>query len=247
MVFVNTWKASLPTIKENKEECMRLLRHSLLRGRIETKSGLHVGTGDKGGHYGEAAGVVKSVVSQLPYIPGSTIKGKMRHLLEVKYGRTQNGRPCDCGSCPVCSLFGCGDTRRTKEPSRLIFRDCFLESDAEKLIEKVDVEKKAGVRIDRMTGKAADKALYSYERIPEGVCFAVEISIRVYEGDSVEAMKKWVSSGLSMIEDDVLGGKGTSGSGKVVFSNLVFDGTPMEDTWRDAKNNDLCKLYPITK
>lgn len=146
---------------------MKLRGYIQLVGIIRLKSGLHIGSGEKG-HYGEPLSVIKSLSSQLPYLPGSSLKGKMRHLLEVTYGRSNEGKPCSCGKCQICLLFGSGESKTTFEPSRLIFRDCNLTDKSKSLVEKMDLEKKAGVRIDRESGKAAEKALYSLERIPEG-------------------------------------------------------------------------------
>ena len=75
-----------------------------------------------------------------PYIPGSSLKGKVRSLLEWDLGRVadmvekaqqkaqqgkikQNseeflkeaGKPCDCGECNVCKTFGVSDINRLKE------------------------------------------------------------------------------------------------------------------------------------
>lgn len=93
-----------------------------LRGVIETLTGLHVGGSDVGLKIGGSDKVVvKDPKTGRPYIPGSTLKGKMRALLE-KAGFCCDGQgivlanhrlrpregvsPCRCGRCVVCQLFG---------------------------------------------------------------------------------------------------------------------------------------------
>ncbi len=223
---------------------MKLLRYARLTATLGLKSGLHIGSGEKG-HYGEPLSVIKSLSSQLPYIPGSSIKGKMRHLMEIIYGKTTDGKPCECGRCQICLLFGSGKSETTFEPSRLIFRDCFLTDKSRSLIEKMDLEKKAGVRIDRKTGKAAERALYSLERVPEGSEFNLDITARIFESDSADAVKKWLQSGLFFVEQDALGGSGTRGSGYVEFYSIKFDGKDFEDTWREDCQKEKDDLLDV--
>lgn len=227
---------------------MKLKCYAQLTGTLKLKSGLHIGSGEKG-HYGEPLSVIRSVSSQLPYLPGSSFKGKMRHLLEITYNRTIQGKPCSCGTCQICLLFGSGEAKTTYEPSRLIFRDCYLTDKSRDLIEKADVEKKAGVRIDRKSGKAAEKALYALERVPEGCEFNIEISTRVFENDDIEAIKKWLSLGLFLVEHDTLGGSGTRGSGYIEFSSIKFDGKEFNKDWREdcKKNKDNLIKFNIKK
>lgn len=221
---------------------MRLKEFLQLTVIIRFKSPFHIGSGEKG-HYGEPSSVIKSLQTQLPYIPGSSIKGKLRHLLETTYAadRIKTGQPCGCGKCQICLLFGSGKSDSTKEPSRLIFRDCFLPDESASLIEKIGTEKKAGVRIDRKTGKAADKALYSVERIPEGCEFDLNVSARIFEGDDKNAMKQWLITGLSLLEQDAIGGGGTRGSGWVEIKAVKFDGKEIKN-WREEVKEHKDKL-----
>jgi len=212
---------------------MKLKEYAPFTATLKLKSGLHIGSGEKG-HYGEPLSVIKSLSSQLPYIPGSTVKGKVRSLLETMYGKATDGKPCECGTCQICLLFGSGKAETTHEPSRLIFRDSYLTQGSQSLIEKVDLEKKAGVRIDRQTGKSADKALYALERVPEGTEFKVEISARIFDNDNKEAVKKWLAMGLFLVEQDAIGGSGTRGSGQIEFNNIIFDGVTFEQNWRET-------------
>ena len=181
---------------------------------------------------------MESPRTKLPYIPGSSLKGKMRCLLEVTYGVKEtnpkdSGSPCWCGKCQICLLFGSGNTETTYEPTRLIFRDCFLTKQSEELLEKIELEEKPGVQINRITGKVSPQALFSMERIPEGLEFNFEISARVFENDSKESLRRWLATGLFLMEQDALGGSGTRGYGQIEFNNIFFDGKEFPKDWRE--------------
>lgn len=232
---------------------MKLSEYVKLEGTINLKSGLHIGTGEKG-EKGEAVPVLKSLQNGLPYIPGSSLKGKMRCLLELVYGRVEkdpndSGSPCWCGQCQICLLFGSGSSNKTFEPSRLIFRDSFLEEKSKTLLEKIDLEEKPGVRIDRDKGKAAGRALFPMERVPEGCEFKINISVRVFDGDDKDAVKKWLSMGLFLVEQDAIGGGGTRGSGHIEFTDVTFEGTPLDEGWREEckKIKEKLLTHPIKK
>ena len=218
---------------------MRLKQYAKLTATVRLKSGLHIGSGEEV-ERGEPLPVMKSLRTKLPYIPGSSFKGKMRHLLELKYryqsSDVQAGDPCGCGECQICLLFGSSRTETTKEPTRLLFRDCDLTDSSTKLLEKIELEEKPGIKIDRKSGKVAGRALFSIERIPEGCEFNLELSIRIFDGDNKSAIKNWLAMGLYLIEQDALGGSGTRGSGYIEFDNIQFNGEKFEKDWRD-----MCK------
>lgn len=107
------------------------------------------------GYYGD-----KDMPAGTPYIPGSSLKGKMRSLLEWAMGRVEEniqkafrteqnnedkvrlaGGPCRCGRCLICRVFGTGDAKTieniTKEnpeelpgPPRLIVEELYLTKDS---------------------------------------------------------------------------------------------------------------------
>ena len=101
-----------------------------ITGIIECVTGLRIGGAEAPLAIGIVDNtIVRDPVRSEPYIPGSSIKGKMRSALEIAYGRTRNGQPCGCGrqDCPVCPLFGPHrNTRHNLGPTRLLFRDAFF-------------------------------------------------------------------------------------------------------------------------
>ena len=75
---------------------MKLTTVTTLTGAIEVLTGLHIGSGDAEMHIGGTDNpVIKNPLTDEPYIPGSSIKGRMRSLLEWYAGVVSitNGAP----------------------------------------------------------------------------------------------------------------------------------------------------------
>lgn len=214
---------------------MKLISYSTVKGIIRCESGLRIGGSKDSLEIGTTDNpIIRHPISGLPYIPGSSLKGKMRSLLEVQAGKFSfKGGPCDCGNCDVCKLFGCGNPNQATQMTRLIFRDAMMSSDSEELLREAQAEKGVNFSeiknenwIDRKTGKAGKGGLRSQERVPEGTYFDFEISIRVFDTDSKDAFKKKITEGLRLMEQDYLGSSGSRGYGKIKFFELSFDNQP---------------------
>ncbi len=100
-----------------------------------------------------------------PYIPGSSLKGKLRSLIQIKEGRfvnegRQKGNPCSCGKkdCPVCPVFGTSAANRPDDlgPTRIVVRDSHLSEYWQDKFAKgeLPMEVKYENAIDRITGIA---------------------------------------------------------------------------------------------
>jgi CRISPR-associated protein Csm3 len=200
----------------------------VLRGILSCETGLRIGASKEVAGPGEMDNpILRHPVTRLPYVPGSSLKGKLRSLLELQYSpRTQSsGRPCDCAEyyrCIVCRLFGCGNPVKSQQPTRLVFRDCGLTGASEKALrdamESGGVffsEVKSEIAMDRRTGTTQRGSLRQMERVPAGTEFKFEVVMRVFSGDDVAAHMKAVHEALDMLERDYLGGSGTRGCGKV--------------------------------
>ena len=216
---------------------MKFDKYSTIEGQIECQTGLKIGGTKEAVGMGETDNpIVRHPITLMPYLPGSSLKGKLRSLLEVKYSSDsqRSGEPCKCGSCFICSLFGCGDQSRSSEPTRLIFRDAKLssksKSDLEEALPGTFAEVKTEIKMDRNAGKASRGALRQHERIPEGSIFDFSISIRLFKEDTPEKRKEYtekLADAFYMLEQDYLGGCGTRGYGKVKITNN--DGKPMSE------------------
>jgi CRISPR-associated protein Csm3 len=176
-----------------------------------------------------------------PYIPGSSLKGKIRSLLEHSFGliREQKiqlgekaGKPVDSNFVNnldgilkskaniIITLFGesagSGDTQNTKI-TRAIFRDTFLTKESRKLYleNKIKLsEEKAENTINRVTVEANPRFM---ERVPAGVAFDFEVLLRTFDEDKNLPLEKTLELGLKLLENDALGGGGSRGNGKIEF------------------------------
>lgn len=212
---------------------MKQLETKKITGKIIVKTGLHIGAGnDKVEIGGMDNPIIRNPLTQEPYIPGSSIKGKMRSLLEWKLGKVaeNGGKPCQCGkaNCEICRVFGSANQSEngdeTKGPTRIIVRDAFLTTNwAEKFREgKNIVEEKSENSLNRITAKANPRPI---ERVIPGVEFDFEIAYRIIDtGDSGKKDREYfdsvVKDGLKLLREDFLGGGGSRGNGQIDFIDL---------------------------
>ncbi|RKX19781.1 MAG: type III-A CRISPR-associated RAMP protein Csm3 [Candidatus Zixiibacteriota bacterium] len=215
---------------------MKLEGYTTIDGQIECLTGLKIGGTRESGGIGETDNpIIRHPVTRFPYLPGSSLKGKLRSLLEIKYRpHSQNtGEPCNCGKCFVCTLFGCGDQAESFQPTRLIFRDAKVsqktKDELEESLPGSYAEVKTEIKMDRKAGKAARGALRQQERVPEGAIFDFSISMRLFEEDTPDKRKEYIerlAEAFDLLEKDYLGGCGTRGYGKV---RITHDGKPMSE------------------
>ncbi|MCL6451235.1 MAG: type III-A CRISPR-associated RAMP protein Csm3 [Acetobacteraceae bacterium] len=211
-----------------------LVRHCVLRGRLRCITGLRIGGSKEDIEIGgQENPIIRHPITRLPYVPGSSLKGRMRILLELKSRPNvrQTGKPCDCGACDICRVFGAGDARRVSSPTRLLVRDANLTPESRSWLEKAFQEKgvyyaesKTEVLIDRVTGVAhGSVGPRTQERVPAGTEFDLELVLRVFEGDDLKKDKALIEEGLRLVQRDALGGSGSRGYGKVEFLDLRWD------------------------
>ena len=221
-----------------------------IKAKLVLQTGLHIGAGDSEMHIGGIDNsVIKHPLTQSPYIPGSSLKGKIRTLLEWRSGAVQNNPLTlkDVSKNPeevknILRLFGIsGDTKNSVQEvaeigvSRLAFWDCALNEDWEKAIRddnQLLTEAKSENTIDRITSTAGNPR--QTERVPAGAKFDFKLTLRQFEGDKPELLDL-VLKGLKLLELDSLGGSGSRGYGKVKFTELTVDG--------EARNLDDIKPF----
>lgn len=199
---------------------MQKTEHLVIQGTIECLSGLRIGgSGDflQIGGVDSGLSCIRNPVTLAPYIPGSSLKGKMRSELENKLGLAKGNAPCGCGDCPVCRVFG--SLRSRVGPARIIVRDSPLISDFQ-------MELKSSTAIDRQTGTAMRGSLRTEERVAAGARFALHIGIQCFDIDTDftfkgqkgrEALFAIVQYGLWLVGKTGLGSGVSKGSGGVRF------------------------------
>lgn len=203
-----------------------------IRGNIYLKTGLHIGAGSEGIEIGGIDNpVIKDPKTGYPFIPDSSLKGKMRSLLEFKRGSydKNKGEPCQCGKCEICKVFGNTNKDSIVGITRAVFRDAFLSEESIELLKKRNLsptEAKFENTIDRKSGKALHPR--QSERVIAGLSFDFEISLRIFKNDGEgEEIINLLKEGLTLLQNDALGGSGSRGYGKVEFKNTTIDGVPL--------------------
>ncbi|RLI82085.1 type III-A CRISPR-associated RAMP protein Csm3 [Archaeoglobales archaeon] len=224
--------------------------------RVET--GLHIGAQMAGISIGATDNPVIKI-NGVPYIPGSSLKGKIRSLLELAHGVKFNrdGRhECSGEACDICTVFGrSGNLKGSEGQTRVIFRDAYVN---EKMSDEYArnnnyVEIKYENVIDRIRGTVRRGGLRDVERVLPGTVFDVEIAFRVFESDvngeeirdlsqfpeKLKSLFGLVLEGMRMLEDDCLGGCGSRGYGKVKFGNIRISYTPTNAYRGDGETIDI--------
>ena len=215
----------------------QLFGRVFILAEIEAVTGLHIGGSGAGLEIGGLdKEVIRNPLTSRPYIPGSSLRGKMRSQTEKVLGLRQNNRigqatihTCKTeaeynqnGGCPVCHVFGVPAEVAFSGPTRLVVRDAGLTDDSAADLDKANTELryaelKTEVAIDRVTSAASPCTL---ERVPAGAVFGpAELVFSVYEQADFARLKVLIDA-LQLVEDDYLGGSGSRGSGKVRFINL---------------------------
>lgn len=220
-----------------------LLGKITISGKLECLTGLHIGASKENMEIGAIdLPVVRDPITREPYIPGSSLKGKMRSLLEKALGRIERrdigtrGNPvnvhvCNDASrafnCELCRIFGStGKDGGKNFPARLIVRDLKLTDDSRKKLGEIDTglqytEWKFENAIDRVTSAANPRQI---ERVPRGAEFTFELIYNVEYTSQVDEDLKNLKLAMDLIEVDALGGHGSRGYGKVKFKIGEIEG-----------------------
>jgi CRISPR-associated protein Csm3 len=226
---------------------LQLVGKLILSGELHCETGLHIGAGKGSLEIGGADNPVVKDAFGLPYIPGSSLRGRIRSLLENALGLTtpaelvylskrkgqevrihQSDRPDD----EICLLFGRNPGRmdrvagealdtRAATPARLAIYDAPLDaaSITAQMRENLDDEI-TEVKSENAIDRITSQANpRTLERVPAGARFHVRMVLDVLcEEDKALAAR--LIEGLRLLEDDALGGGGSRGSGRVRFANL---------------------------
>ena len=215
---------------------MAKLLHKLhITGKLTVETGLHIGGSeielDIGGLDNEVI-KIKQGEKRVPYIPGSSLKGKLRALIARQKGFKELKE--DKGE--TLQLFGSANFKKNvqKIPSRLIVRDSYALAD-------VDTEDKAENTINRLTGEANPRHM---ERVTRGAVFGIDIIMDIYENDNESKLLETLDLGFQILKKDYLGGSGTRGNGKIDISKLDIRKLKfLDDGNIDDKEKHLFKFH----
>lgn len=231
---------------------MKLMKIEKIEGIITLKSGLHIGSGNMEMHIGGTdSPVIKHPHTLEPYIPGSSLKGKVRSLLEMESGlmiytegKVVSGKTLKKEEVLVNSelkskceailkVFGSSGADIEDEtsfgPSRVSFADCYLKDDWKKKAKDnrwLLTEEKSENSIDRIRGTAENPRFI--ERVPAGTEFHFLVTFKVLQEGDDKLFDSFLLRGLKLLEMDALGGSGSRGYGRIAFA---FDNAVINETF----------------
>lgn len=192
-----------------------------ISGSIELKTGMHIGGSSAFAAIGAVdSPVIKDVRTNLPMIPGSSLKGKMRTLLAKAYNDRLNDKPDDDAEC-ILRVFGSAKKNQVKH-SRILVSDMFLSNEKELRESGLQsiTEVKFENTINRVTAVANPRQI---ERAVRGSRFELDI---IYEAEKEEEVVNDISliaEGMKLLQFDYIGGSGSRGYGKIAFHDLCAE------------------------
>lgn len=232
---------------------MQLTKIKQIQGKLVLRSGLRIGAGDSEMRIGGTDNpVVRNPLDGQPYIPGSSIKGKVRSLLEWQLGlvTAADGKPFSFQHLEpldkhapgsrgqaddarnLLRLFGGAPGGEVEQhvreigPTRCAFWDCLLDAEWLARVQQrnvLPVEVKSENAINRITGVAENPRFT--ERVIAGAEFDFRLSLKVIDGEDLLAL---LLRGLRLLQADSLGGSGSRGYGKLELRDLTLDGEPLQ-------------------
>jgi len=202
----------------------QLVKKIKINTSITLITGLHIGGNSENVEIGGIDNPVIKLASKgdVPYIPGSSLKGKMRCLLEQAAGAPKVGL-----DEKVNNLFGITENKSnntSNQPSKIIVRDAMLSDDSKKMLLDCDnldmpyTENKFENVIDRVKGIAQHPR--QTERVPAGAKFNAEFIINVWDDDDEQKLIALFEKGIRLLENDYLGGSGSRGYGQIKFGEM---------------------------
>ena len=189
-----------------------------IKGTIEVLTGMHIGGSTAFAAIGAIdSPVIRDALTNLPIIPGSSLKGKLRTLLAKQYNI--GIKSPDDDSENICRLFGTSKKNAIRA-SRILFSDMIM-TNAEELRD-MDVQSLTEVKfensINRQTAVANPRQI---ERVIRGAKFELDC---IYEAENEEEIIddiKLLAEGMKLLEYDYIGGSGSRGYGKIKFLNVL--------------------------
>ena len=191
----------------------------VLNIKLELLSGLYIGGNDSGFDIGGAdSDVIRNPLTNEPYIPGSSLKGKLKSLLKYhikEVDRTE--KDIIFKDSNITNIFEPIDEGNVKI-TRAIFRDLTLTKESKEELQNIlgigcFTEIKAENKVNPISGKSDSPRFI--ERVPAGAMFEGEIVLNVFDGDNKEIMMENIKNSLKLLEMNYLGGNGTRGYGRV--------------------------------
>ena len=227
----------------------QLVKKIKINTSITLITGLHIGGNSENVEIGGIDNPVIKLASkgEVPYIPGSSLKGKMRCLLEQAAGASKVGL-----DEKVNNLFGITESKAnntSNQPSKIIVRDAMLSDDSKKMLLDCDnldmpyTENKFENVIDRVKGIAQHPR--QTERVPAGAVFNAEFIINIWDDDKEEELMALFKKGIQLLENDYLGGSGSRGYGQIKFGEVVKTELSEDSSWNAIKEENYGNIQDL--
>ena len=192
-----------------------------ITGKLEVVTGMHIGGTSAFAAIGAVdSPVIKDSGENLPMIPGSSLKGKMRTLLAKEYNETVAAKPDEDNERSV-RLFGSAKKGNIKR-SRIQIADMVM-ANADEFRQRGTqslTEIKFENTINRLTAVANPRQI---ERVIRGSEFALDMIYEVEEESEIAEDLGMLAEGMKLLQYDYLGGHGSRGYGKVRFKDVQAD------------------------
>ena len=192
-----------------------------ITGKLEVVTGMHIGGSSAFAAIGAVdSPVIKDSRENLPMIPGSSLKGKMRTLLAKEYNETVAAKPDDDNE-RIVRLFGSAKKGNIKR-SRIQIADMVMANADEfrKRGSQSLTEIKFENTINRLTAVANPRQI---ERVIRGSEFDLDMIYEVEKESEIVEDLSMLAEGMKLLQYDYLGGHGSRGYGKVRFKDVQAD------------------------
>ena len=222
-----------------------------LKGTLVLESNLHIGSGNLEMHIGGTDNpIIKHPHTQEPYIPGSSIKGKIRSLLELAKGvaaKSYNKNPDNGGiadrntymvdespdTAAILKIFGFSGSDKTGNdskaqkakalgPTRASFADCYLNKEwKDEAIE--NLWPLSVEKQETAIDRIAGTAKKGSLRQTEMVPAGAKFDFRItfkIFEDSDNELLEMLKEGIDLMQKDAIGGYGSRGYGRIRIENL---------------------------
>ena len=207
-----------------------------ISGVIESLTGLHIGGGSQFAAIGAVDSVViKDIQDDLPMIPGSSLKGKLRSLLSKQLSDGKLPKEHNQDDDRIKRLFGHAESKNPKT-SRIYFSDIFMNEESREELENSDMdatEIKFENTITRSTGVANPRQI---ERAIKGIRYDMSLIYNIENESEIEEDFKLLKMAFKLLKYDYLGANGSRGYGRVDIKDLDVKALIVDEEDENCKN-----------
>lgn len=207
-----------------------------ISGVIESLTGLHIGGGSQFAAIGAVDSVViKDIQDDLPMIPGSSLKGKLRSLLSKQLSDGNLPKEHNQDDDRIKRLFGHAESKNPKT-SRIYFSDIFMSEEIREELENSDMdatEIKFENTITRSTGVANPRQI---ERAIKGIKYNMSLIYNIENEGEIEEDFKLLKMAFKLLQYDYLGANGSRGYGRVDIKDLDVKALIVDEEDENCKN-----------